>query len=175
VSEVQLFSNSLSTATVPPMRLVLVVAVLLSLVASDALACTCVAVDLERDLPQSDGAFIGTLLDARPRGHNQAIYRFRVEQVYKGDIENRVEVVSALDGAACGLAVPEGERVGLLLDRVGATWHGSLCGQVEPSAFLELTDVDDNALPEVNWGGYVVGTVVLAAGAFFLVRRLRRA
>jgi hypothetical protein len=46
---------------------------------------------------------------------------------------------------------------------------------VEPAAFLALTDVDDNALPAVNWGGYVVGTVVLAAGAFFLVRRLRRA
>jgi hypothetical protein len=140
-----------------------------------ASACSCMAVNLERDLPEADGAFIGTLLDAKPHGSNQAVYRFRVEQVYKGDIENQVEVVSALDGAACGLELPQDERVGLLLDRKGDTWRGSLCGQVDPSEFLELTNVNDNTLPEINWGGYVVGTVVLAAGAFFLVRRLRRA
>jgi hypothetical protein len=140
-----------------------------------ASACTCVPVDLARDLPEADGAFIGTVLDAKPLGPNQVVYRFRVEQVYKGDIENRVEVVSGIDSPACGLSLPEGERVGLLLARNGDVWEGSLCGQVDPSEFLELTNVDDNALPEINWGGYVVGTVVLAAGAFFLVRRLRRA
>jgi hypothetical protein len=145
-------------------------------VAARAEACTCVPVNLARDLPRADGAFVGTLLTASPRGPSEAVYRFRVEQIYKGDeIENRIDVVSARDSAACGLELPIGERVGLLLDRRGGTWRSSLCSQVEPAAFLALTDVDDNALPAVNWGGYVVGTVVLAAGAFFLVRRLRRA
>ena len=101
--------------------------------------------------------------------------RFRVEQVYKGDINDRVEVVTAGDSAACGLAAQVGERLGLLLERDGAVWRAGLCSQVEPAAFLELTDVDDNALPAINWGGYVVGALVLAAGAFFLARRLRRA
>jgi hypothetical protein len=141
--------------------------------AAQASACTCLPVNLERDLPRADGAFVGTVLAASPRGDDEAVYRFRVEQVYKGDIENRIDVVSTRDSAACGLELPVGERVGLLLDREGVTWHGSLCGQVDPSAFLALTDVDDNTLPEINWGGYVVGTLVLGAGAFFLVRRLR--
>jgi hypothetical protein len=148
--------------------------VLALLFTAHASACSCLAVDLERDLPGADGAFVGALLESSPRGPSEAVYRFRVEQVYKGDIENRVDVVSARDGAACGLELPAGERVGLLLDRDGDIWRGSLCGQVEPSAFLALTDVDDNALPEINWGGYLVGTLVLAAGAFFLLRRLRR-
>ena len=70
--------------------------------------------------------------------------------------------------------MPVGERVGLLLERDGGVWRSSLCSQVEPAAFLELTDVEDNALPRVNWGGIVVGVLVLLAGGFFLVRRLRR-
>jgi hypothetical protein len=99
---------------------------------------------------------------------------FRVEQVYQGELENRVQVVTARDGASCGLAANVGDRVGLLLERDGAVWRSGLCSQVDPAGFLELTDVDDNSLPAINWGGYVVGTLVLAAGAFFLVRRLRR-
>jgi hypothetical protein len=145
-----------------------------------ASACTCMPVDLERDLPRADGAFVGTLLERReppPKpiqsSGDPVMLVFRVEQVYKGDIENRVEVVTARDGASCGIEAQVGDRVGLLLDRDGDKWRGGLCGQVEPSAFLALTDVDDNTLPEINWGGYVVGTLVLGAGAFFLLRRLR--
>ena len=99
---------------------------------------------------------------------------FRVEQVYKGDIENRVAVVTARDGASCGLEVGVGQRVGLLLDRDGGTWRSGLCSQVDPAEFLELTEVDDNTLPSINWGGYVVGVLVLGAGVFFLLRRQRR-
>ena len=139
-----------------------------------ASACTCLPVDLERDLPRADGAFVGTLLDATPHGAAEAVYRFRVEQVYKGDIDNRIEVVSARDGAACGLELPEGERVGLLLHRDGGVWRGSLCGQVDPADLLALTDVDDNALPDINWGGWVVGFLVLALAVAALVRKRRR-
>ena len=145
-----------------------------------ASACSCLPVNLERDLPRAAGAFVGALLERReppPKpiqsSGDPVTLVFRVENVYKGDIENRVEVVTARDGASCGIEAAVGQRVGLLLDRDGDTWRGGLCGQVEPSAFLALTDVDDNTLPEINWGGYVVGTLVLAAGAFFLVRRLR--
>ena len=153
----------------------LVAAVAAALVtAASALACTCAPVDLERDLPRADGAFIGTVLERRASGM-EVVLLFRVEQVYKGDINDRVEVVTAGDSAACGLAAQVGERVGLLLERDGADWRSGLCSQVDPAAFLELTDVDDNALPAINWGGYVVGALVLVAGSFFLARRLRRA
>jgi LPXTG-motif cell wall-anchored protein len=34
--------------------------------------------------------------------------------------------------------------------------------------------VEDNSLPAINWGGYVVGFLVLGVAAFLLVRRRRR-
>jgi hypothetical protein len=154
------------------MRIVVVLVASLAL-AADAIACSCAPVDLVRDLPAADGAFIGTVLERSAEGQT-AIYRFRVEQVYKGEIENRVAVVTPAGGAACGVEAAVGQRVGLLLTRAGGEWRSSLCAQVDPAAFLELTNVEDNSLPPLNWGGILVGVLVLGAGTFFLVRRLRR-
>ena len=146
---------------------------LLSLVlAADAYACSCRPVDLQRDLPTADGAFIGTVLE-RSVGGQAATYRFRVEQIYKGDIENRAEVVTPAGGAACGLELAVGDRVGLLLQRDGDVWRSGLCSQVDPTDFLALTNVEDNTLPPINWGGIVVGVLVLGAGTFFLIRKAR--
>ncbi|HEY8102916.1 MAG TPA: hypothetical protein VIE18_00250 [Gaiellaceae bacterium] len=155
------------------MRLSLISVVLLLVGAGDALSCSCAPVDLVRDLPRADGAFVGTVLERNVEGQT-AGYRFRVEQVYKGEIENRIEIITPADGAACGLELAVGQRAGLLLTRDGGEWRSGLCSQVDPAAFLELTDVDDNTLPPINWGGYVVGLLVLGAGAYFLLRRLRR-
>jgi hypothetical protein len=116
---------------------------------------------------------VGEVLERRVDGED-ARYILRVEQVYKGDISNRVEIVTASNGAACGLEAPVGERLGLLLTRENGEWRSGLCSQVDPAAFLELQDVDDNSLPAINWGGYVVGFAVLGLVAFLLVRRRRR-
>jgi len=85
-----------------------------------------------------------------------------------------VEVETPRDGATCGIEASVGDRLGLLLDRDGGVWRSGLCSQVEPAAFLELTDVEDNALPPVNWGGIVVGVLILLAAGWFLARRTRR-
>ena len=147
--------------------------VLLSLVlAADAYACSCRPVDLQRDLPTADGAFIGTVLERSVSGQ-AATYRFRVEQVYRGNVENRAEVVTPVGGAACGLELAVGDRVGLLLKRDGDVWRSGLCSQVDPADFLALTNVQDNTLPPINWGGIVVGVLVLGAGTFFLIRKAR--
>ncbi len=151
----------------------LVVLTLLSLVlAAEAYACSCLPVDLERDLPTADGAMIGTVLERTASG-DTATYLFRVEQVYKGDVDSRAEVVTSADGASCGLELGVGERIGLLLMREGGEWRSGLCSQVDPADFLALTNVEDNSLPPFNWGGIVIGTLVLAAGLFFLVRKTR--
>ena len=141
--------------------------------AGDALACTCAPIDLVRDLPRADGAFIGTLLERDDREATSTLL-FRVEQVYKGDISNRVEVETARGGAACGIEAPAGERIGLLVERDGGVWRSSLCSQVDPAAFLALADVEDNQLPPVNLGGIAVGVLILLAGVWFLARRVRR-
>ena len=140
--------------------------------AAEAYACSCRPVDLQRDLPKADGAIIGTVLERSVAG-DTATYRFRVEQVYKGDVENRAEVVTPASGASCGLELAVDDRVGLLLTRDGNVWTSGLCSQVDPADFLALTNVEDNALPPFNWGGIVVGVLVLAAGSFFLVRKAR--
>jgi hypothetical protein len=151
---------------------VAILAVLCLLLATDASACTCAPVDLVRDLPRADGAMIGTVLERSVSG-TTARYRFRVEQIYKGDVEERAEVVSAVDGASCGLELAVGDRVGLLLTRDGDVWRSSLCQQVEPADFLALTNVDDNTLPPFNWGGIVVGFLVLGTGLLLLLRKRR--
>ncbi len=155
------------------MRLAVALAAAALALAGDALACSCLPVDLARDLPRADGAFVGTLLAREDRVATSTLL-FRVEQVYKGDISNRVEVETAQGGAACGIELRTGERIGLLLERRGGAWRSSLCSQVDPAAFLALTDVEDNSLPPVNWGGIVVGALILLAGVWFLARRLRR-
>ena len=141
-------------------------------VTADASACSCRPVDLQRDLPAADGAIIGAVLERSISG-DTATYLFRVEQVYKGEIENRVEVVTPAGGAACGLELAVGDRAGLLLTRDGNVWRSGLCSQVDPADFLAQTNVEDNALPPINWGGIVVGVLVLGAGVFFLVRKSR--
>ena len=140
--------------------------------AADAYACSCAPVDLERDLPAADAAIIGTVLERNVNGQT-ATYRFRVEQIYRGDVENRAEVVTPAGGAACGLELGVGDRVGLLLTRDGDVWRSGLCSQVDPADFLALANVEDNTLPPINWGGIVVGVLVLGAGLFFLVRKSR--
>lgn len=172
VSEVQLFGNSSSTGRRRALVCLAVLAAMLVL-AADASACSCLPVDLDRDLPRADGAFVGTVLERRAN-RNTARYVFRVEQVYKGDIENRVEIVSNAQGATCGLELAVGERVGLLLERDGELWRSGLCSQVDPADFLALTDVEDNALPAINVGGYVVGVLVLGITAVLILRRRRR-
>jgi len=150
-----------------------------------ASACSCAAVDAKRDLPRADAAFVGTLLfDTDASASNERTYVFAVERVVKGRLGSRVEIRSGADGASCGFEVGEAQRIGLLLDRDGDTWRSGLCSQVPAEELVAAgkargldgyspLDEEQNP-PRVNWGGVVVGVLVLSLGAFFLVRRLRR-
>jgi hypothetical protein len=155
------------------MRKLAALAVVSLAFAADAYACSCLPVDLERDLPRADAAMIGTVLERRTT-ETTRVYLFRVEQVYRGELDgSRVEVETPRDGAACGLELAVGQRVGLLLDRQGQRLRSTLCSRVDPSDFLALTDVEDNTFPPINRGGVIVGVLVLALGTFFLVRKAR--
>ena len=177
------------------MKLALAAACLAALVgAGRAQACSFAPPDAAAYLDRYDGAFIGALVEKREpkRGavHSSAdpaVYVFRVESVAKGEVPATVEVVSAIEGASCGLETPVGQRTGLFLVRDGDTWRSSLPLQVAP-AQLEQAVADANLLlraplpasgAEDDGSGPVpfVAAVVTAFGgaalAVFLVRRRR--
>jgi hypothetical protein len=140
--------------------------------AGDALACTCAAAPPRQQLDSADAAFVGRLVDTRPAASGESVYVFVVDNVVKGDLERRIEVLSPASGAACGFELARDEATGILVDRRGDDWIGGLCGQMAVGELVEASRARDE--PLVNWGGAVVGTIVVALGALLLVRRLRR-
>ena len=130
-----------------------------------AYACSCAPLDPRSALAASDGAFVGTYLERRERGGGRADYVFRVERALKGALGGTVVVESADNGAACGLEVEVGRRIGLVLDRVGGTWTSNLCWQIEPNALLAAA----RPLPPPNGSG---PAALLVGGRFGSVRTI---
>jgi hypothetical protein len=116
-------------------------AALLAAIPTDAVACSCLPWgNAKEELAKAKGAFVGVYLGRRPttKWPGAALYRFRVERRLKGTLRRTVEVVSANNGAACGLEVARGQRVGLLLRRERGRWHSSLCEQRTARFFRSL-------------------------------------
>ena len=99
-------------------------------------------------------------------------YVFLVDQVVKGEIGREVRVRSGIGAAGLGFSVRRDEATGVLLNRDRGLWFGGVCGQVTAGQLVEATR-EENA-PILNWGGIVVGVLVLAAAAYFFRRKLRR-
>ncbi|MBD0330913.1 MAG: hypothetical protein ICV64_12525 [Thermoleophilia bacterium] len=105
----------------------------LAATAEPARACSCVGIDdPRRTLLESDAAFVGRLLSRRGGERGRGVFVFRVEVAVKGRFGETVEVDSASDGAACGLEVAVGARIGLYLERERGRWTSSLCRQIAP-------------------------------------------
>ncbi len=128
-------------------------------------------------LDSADAAFIGRIVETRPvpadEGERELVYVFAVDSVVKGELGDRVEVVSPLGGAACGFELRRDEASGILLrrDTIREVWTGGLCGQIAVGELIAAAEETEE--PIVNWGGIVVGTAILALGVLLLVRRLR--
>jgi hypothetical protein len=79
----------------------------------------------------ADAAIAGRLLKVVPQGGGRAIYRYRVQRVYKGDtgIESGgvLSVHSTRGSAACGLPTDVGRRYGLLLSHSERGWSSGAC------------------------------------------------
>ncbi len=138
-----------------------------------ALGATCAPAPARVKLDAADAAFVGRLerTAAIPGRRDRIDYVFVVDQVVKGDLGRRVSVRSGVGREALGFSLERDVASGILLNREGGTWLGGLCGQVTPSELVEATRGDEQI---VNWGGVVVGLLVLGAGAYFLRRKLRR-
>ncbi len=133
--------------------------------ATPAHACSCAMPDPRSLLAQTDGAFVGRLIERRDLGDGRARFTFRVERGVKGALGSTVDVESASDGAACGLETTVGARIGLFLERDGGRWTSSLCWQVSPGDLLAAA----LPLPPPNGRGPVT---LLVGGRFGAVRTL---
>ncbi len=110
-------------------------------------ACSCAYGDPRERLAEADGAFIGTLVsqtETEPPDPDEPIssgrdntYTFTVEEVFKGDIGETIEVHAPADGASCGLEMGIGQQDGLFLYMEDGLWRSSLCSRVNPQ---ELRD-----------------------------------
>ncbi len=83
--------------------------------ARPAHACSCVSPTDQQAFGESDAVFVGraTLVTFPNEGPvisstDPAIWEFDVSDVFKGKVAQRQEIVSARDGASCGLEVVEG-------------------------------------------------------------------
>lgn len=110
-------------------------------------ACSCAYGDPRERLAEADGAFIGTLVsqtETEPPDPDEPVssgrdntYTFTVEEVFKGDIGETIEVHAPADGASCGLEMGIGQQDGLFLYMDEGLWRSSLCSRVDPQ---ELRD-----------------------------------
>jgi hypothetical protein len=173
------------------MRRVLVAALLLAgaLVgfASPAHACSCVGTTDEAAFARADAVFVGTPVEKQVEGgttfasSDPARWLFRVDRVYKGRVGSPQGVVSARDGASCGLELAIGVRA-LVFVRDG---RADLCGGSRESALREVPASfgaprapagDALGVPGEGrswWPFAAAAGAVLAGGAAALARRAR--
>lgn len=82
-------------------------------------------------MQRADAAIAGRLLKVVPRNDLRAVYRYRVQRVYKkgpGIQQGKVVAVhGARDSAACGLPTRTGHRYELALSWVGGVWTSNAC------------------------------------------------
>lgn len=127
-SGVSLYSGSVRLRR----RAIAAVVVLGALVfAGSAQACSCVPMARGEAMQRADAAISGRLLTVVPQGRQRAIYRYRVQRVYKSgagiELGTVISVHSARGSAACGLPTEVDRRYGLLLSHSVSGWSSGVC------------------------------------------------
>ena len=101
-------------------------------VPATASACSCVAPDIVRDVPNADAAVVVKVVAVE-----HGSLSLRVSDAVTGDLESGDTIELRLgNGADCGLMGDVGARLGLLLQRAGGGWSGTMCSTVDPDALL---------------------------------------
>jgi hypothetical protein len=145
-----------------------------------AWACSCAFVKPEAALAAADAAFVGTLETRRESNPgpvrtslDPVTLGFRVEEVLKGDLGSRVEVVTAASGASCGIEARRGQRLALVLHRVRGRWQSGLCDQLARNLHTFTIDDHDRGRRWLLLAA-TASAIVAAAGAALVLRRRRR-
>jgi hypothetical protein len=166
-----------------------------------AMACSCMQLDVDEAAGLADAVFAGTVIDERPVAVGdgsigavaatvpmpaplgQVIYTFKVEGVGKGDVGALVDILGGGDGASCGMSFAVGDRW-----LVFATWDGAMMTTTLCSGNMQLAPDEEPPLPlsapidggaaeeppaEVPWAMVgVLGAVALLIGvSWFAFRR----
>lgn len=100
----------------------------LLLLAGDARACSCVGAAAV--LPDAERVFVGTVVERGGSG-DEAVYTFAVEQVIRGDVPGRIDLRAGTQEASCGLDLPVGRRVAVMLTQPGD--QVNLCQVADPA------------------------------------------
>ena len=126
------------------MKRVLVVAALtgalLGTIIPSAVACSCAPSTRKQRAEWADAVFTGRARSVTETT-TQRVVRFRVRIVYKGRVDRRVEVTTALDGAACGCEFEDGARYTVFGERSGRdSYSTNICsgtrrGRIDPDGF----------------------------------------
>ena len=177
----------------------LVAVATLAAASGTACACSCAELTVEEALRNSAAVFVGTLREVRGptvslSSSDPSRFVFDVEAVYKGGVHEVQSIVSASDGASCGLEVNVGERALVFAHGSGQSslldgeYAAGLCDGTRvisgsalppllgaPIAMLPGSSVvgEDDSIPSVvvrNWY-WVVGFAVLLGGVTIIRRR----
>ncbi len=116
--------------------------------AAPAAACSCVGFTDAQSFDRADAVFVGEVVGYEPppqkdvmSSGDPATWTFEVSGVYKGEVTSTQEVVSEVDGASCGLEIPQrGEFVvfatsnGFALEPGEGQYYAGLCGGTRSTA-----------------------------------------
>ena len=106
--------------------------------AGSAQACLCAPMSRSEAIQRADAAIAGRLLKVVPRDSVRAVYRYRVQRVYKrgAGIEQGevISVHSTRDSAACGLPTHTEHRYELALSWSGGVWTSGACALLRDCA-----------------------------------------
>lgn len=146
----------------------MLVAVVASLLAGavPAKACQCVPGDPRDRFAEADGAMIGTVVSRRPAtdengepSPSRDVVTFRVDEAFKGDLGETVDVYTSSQESTCGLSIEEGHQLGLLMSygESSGTWGASACDAIDPDelrrAAAPLPEPDGRGRARVLVGG----------------------
>lgn len=163
-----------------------------------AIACSCAGLTDEQAFEQADAVFVGELRQIREptvklSSAANSRFIFAVDQVFKGAVHATQSVVSASDGASCGLGMAPG-TIAIIFGRgpddgeysaggcdgsrqFGRTERAGAFGPAAKPLPGSSTIGEDNSLPSLvvrNWY-WPVGLVGLAAAVTVWRNRRRRA
>ena len=116
----------------------------LALIAPQAcFACSCILRTLDEQAPEADAIFLGTVTDSTRLGGEGAVvaFRFEVDEVYAGVVNEVVAVRTEDNSAACGVEFEVGERYLVLATNFNSGFETTLCSGTAKVSDVQAADI----------------------------------